>query len=443
MFNLFKSKKTLQSVGSRGGWFPLSISEPFSGAWQKNIEWKRKDVLSHFAIFSCISLIASDISKLWVNYVVEDSNGIWVKTKNPFNVIDKPNNYQNRMQFFESWVNSKLIRGNAYILKGRDSNGKVNRLYVLHPDFVYPVVSDDGQVFYQLSQDNINGLEKDSITVPASEIIHDRFNCLYHPLVGLSPIFACGLAAYGGIKIMENSARHFGNMSRPSGILVAPGAISPETAQLLKDNWEKNYSGDNYGKTAVLGDDLKYQPITITAVESQMVEQLKLSADIVCSTFHVPAYKVIGNAPAYNNIEALEATYYSQCLQVLIEAIELLLDEGLEVKSGSGFEFDLDGLLRMDTKTQIETLGSGVNRAIYSPNEARKKLNLTPVSGGDSPLIQQQNYSLEALAKRDAKDDPFSNKDSSEPVIVEDEEKKIFEVLYKMKNAIKGIDYNA
>lgn len=415
---IFSKKKEVEQVNKStsylspstgGGWFPTIINEPFQGAWQRNIAWKRKDVAAHFAIFSCISLIASDISKLWVNYVKEDSQGIWNKsTFGIYNVINNPNHYQNRMQFFESWVISKMLRGNAYILKGRDRSGNVNKMYVLHPDYVTPLVSDSGDVYYQLAGDDLNGITETGVTVPASEIIHDRFNCLFHPLVGLSPIFACGLPAAAGLKIMKNSFTHFGNLSRPSGILTAPGAISDESAKRLKEHWEANYSGENFGKTAVLGDDLKYQPITITAVESQMVEQLKLSADIVCATFHVPPYKVIGNAPAYNNIEALEAAYYSQCLQVLIEAIELLLDGGLEVPANTGFEFDLDGLLRMDTKTQLETLGVGVNRGIYAPNEARKRLNMKRIEGGDSPYLQQQNYSLEALAKRDALEDPFN-----------------------------------
>lgn len=45
--------------------------------------------------------------------------------------------------------------------------------------------------------DNLSTLEE-GLTVPASEIIHDRMNCLFHPLVGISPIFACGLAAMAG-----------------------------------------------------------------------------------------------------------------------------------------------------------------------------------------------------------------------------------------------------
>lgn len=437
-------KSYLSAVSSpgSGGWFSWIVSEANTGDWQKNIEWKRKDVVSHFAIFSCISLIASDISKLRINLMREDSSAIRNKIKyGKFDVVNKPNHYQNRIQFFESWIISKLSRGNTYVLKGRNNQGDVVKLYVLSPDCVRVLVSDTGEIFYQLSQDNLTGVEATNVTVPASEIIHDRFNCLYHPLVGLSPIFACGLAAYGGIKMIKNSVNLFGNMSKPGGILTAPGAISETNAALIKKHWEENYGGDNRGKTAVLGDDLKYTPINIvSAVDSQLVEQLKLTADIVCATFHVPPYKVIGNAPAYNNIEALEAAYYSQALQVLIESIELLLDEELETPEKTGFEFDLDGLLRMDAKTQVETLGAGVNKAIYAPNEARKKLNLKPVDGGDSPYLQQQNFSLSALSKRDTLEDPFSKQQVSAPI---DEEKQMLEFSMNLRKELRGIKYDA
>lgn len=441
--NLFKKKSTNSvTTPGKGGWFSWVVNEPFTGAWQKNVEWKRKDVVSHFAIFSCISLIASDISKLAINFTREDSDGIWNKVPfGKFNIVNKPNHYQNRMQFFESWLISKLSRGNTYILKGRGKDNTVEKLYVLSPDCVQVLVSDSGDIFYQLSQDNLVGNDQTNVTVPASEIIHDRFNCLFHPLVGLSPIFACGLAAYGGINMLKNSVNHFGNMSNPGGIITAPGSISDENAAKIKSSWDENYGGDNRGKTAVLGDDLKYTPVNIvSAVDSQLVEQLKLTADIVCATFHVPPYKVIGNAPAYNNIEALEAAYYSQALQVLIESIELLLDEQLDTPVKSGFEFDLDGLLRMDAKTQVETLGSGVNKAIYAPNEARKKLNLKPVDGGDSPYLQQQNFSLEALSKRDTLEDPFNEPRAPTEI---DEEKQLLQFSMMLRKELRGVKYDA
>lgn len=426
------TKKSYSHVtgSSTGGWWPL-VREPFAGAWQQNIEWRRETVLAYHAIFACITLIASDISKLRVK-LVKEAGGIWTEIPyGNYKVLDTPNTYQNHIQFFERWIISKLTRGNTYVLKGRDRNGKVTKLYVLHPDMVCPLVSGDGQVFYQLSQDNLSGITETGVTVPASEIIHDRFNCLFHDLVGLSPIFACGLAAYNALKMQENSTKLYLNGARPSGILTAPGAITNDTAARLKSHWESNYGGDNYGKVAVLGDDLKYEPLTVTAEEGQMVEQLRLNAEIVCSTFHVPKYKVISDAPSYNNIEALEQQYYSQCLQVLIESIELLLDDGLEIPDGTGAEFDLDGLLRMDSKTQIETLKAGVGSSIYSPNEARKKMNLAPAKGGDSPLSQQQNFSLEALAKRDAKADPFAKEASAPVTTPPTQERALLEMIQK------------
>ncbi|MNU03698.1 Phage portal protein [compost metagenome] len=74
------------------------------------------------------------------------------------------------------------------------------------------------------------------MVVPAREIIHDTMICLFHPLVGVSPIYACGLAAMQGMAIQDQSAQFFANGSKPSGILTAPKSISDETAQRLKEH---------------------------------------------------------------------------------------------------------------------------------------------------------------------------------------------------------------
>lgn len=399
--------KALQSPPDRGGWWPL-IRESFSGAWQHNITISHDTVLSFHAVFACQTLIASDISKLRIKLVAQDGDGIWSEVKNGAYspVLRKPNDFQNRMQFFENWVLSKLQRGNAYILKQRDGRGVVVKLYVLDPQLVTPLVSDSGEVFYELRVDNLTGV-RDRVIVPAREIIHDRFNCFFHPLVGLSPIFANGLAATHGVSIQTNSTQFFQNGSQPGGVLTAPGAIEDPTAARLKAYWDANYTGANRGKVAVLGDGLKYEQMTTKAVDAQLIEQLKWTAEVVCSTYHVPPYKIgIGQMPTYNNVQSLNVEYYSQCLQVLIEAIELCLDEGLATGESLGTEFDLDGLMRMDSATLMEVLDKAKGK--MTPNEQRKRLDLKPKAGGDSVYMQQQDFSMEALAKRDALPDPFS-----------------------------------
>jgi HK97 family phage portal protein len=388
-------------LNNRGGWLPI-IREPFAGAWQQGVEIKRDLVLTQHAVFACMTLIASDIAKLRCRLVERDANGIWKEASNPAYspVLRKPNGIQTRIQFWESWMLSKLSNGNAYVLKGRDARDVVTTMHVLDPNRVQPLVSPGGEVFYRLGSDNVSGLETD-ITVPAREIIHDRMNCLFHPLVGLSPIFAAALAAQQSLNIQTDAANFFANGAMPAGVLTAPGEISESTAREMKEEWDAKFSGKNAGKVAVLGSGLKFEAMRMQSTDAQLVEQLRWTADVVCSAFHVPPYKIgIGAMPSYNNIQALNVEYYSQALQIQIESAELLLDEGLAIKDPFGTEFDIDDLLRMDTVTQTTAAKEAVAGSIMAPNEGRRKLNLPPVKGGEEPLSQQQNWPLGVLAER-------------------------------------------
>jgi len=383
----------------------MRVMESFTGAWQQNVVLDRETVLSYFAVYACITLIASDIAKLRMKLVQQDDDDIWSEVTSPAYspVLRKPNAYQNRIQFWETYFLSKLTRGNTYVLKQRDARNVVIREYVLDPDRTRPLIADDGSVFYELGYSRLHQIGESGIVVPAREIIHDRFNCIYHPLVGTSPIWAAATSAAQGAAIQGASAKFFKNASQPGGILTAPGAISDTTASRLKNTWEQNFTGDNAGRVAVLGDGLKYERLAMTAEESQLIDQLKWTADVVCSVFHVPPYKTgLGPLPVNANIQALNVEYYSQCLQSLIEAAELCQDEGLECPPGTGTEFDIENLLRMDSTTLMTVLKEGVQGSIMAPNEARRRIDLPPVPGGDSPMAQQQYYSLEALANRAA-----------------------------------------
>lgn len=392
----------LRPVDSRGGWWPI-IRESFSGAWQQNVEVRTDTVLTYSAVYSCISRIAADVGKLRMKLVEQDKNGIWSEVESPAfaPVLRKPNRYQTRIKFFEQWITSKLIFGNTYVLKARDGRNVVTALYVLDPNRVTPLVAPDGSVFYQLLRDDLAQVGDDVIAIPASEIVHDTMVTLFHPLVGVSPIYACGLAAVQGVRIQTNSANFFGNGARPSGILTAPGEITNDTAARLKNTWETNFSGTNYGRVAVLGDGLKFEAMNITAEDSQLIEQLKWSAETVAACFHVPPFMIgIGSPPAANP-EFLTLIYYTQCLQKLIESIELLLDEGLELPRPFGTEFDLDGLLRMDSESQVRAVRDIVGAGVMSPNEGRRKFDLKPVPGGETPFLQEQNWPIQHLASRE------------------------------------------
>lgn len=403
-------KKALSPVPAGRGWWPV-IRESFPGAWQRNVEVRAESVLSFHAVFACQTLIASDISKLRIKLVRQTDDRIWEEVDNwSYPVLYKPNRFQTRIQFIECWVLSKMRSGNTYVLlqRGKDDRGleRVEAMYVLDPNRVTPLLTETGDVYYRLDADELSGIGQD-IVVPARDIIHDRFNCLFHPLVGLSPIFANGLAATHGLSIQNDSTLFFQNGAQPGGILTAPGHISDETAKRLKEYWDTNFSGKNAGKVAVVGDGLKYEAMRAKATDSQVIEQLRWTAEVVCSTYHVPPYKVgLGQPPSVGSVQSWNLDYYTSCLQVLIEAIEILLDEGLGLRGEGqdgpnlGVEFDLDDLLRMDTATQYDVAQKA--KGMLTLDEQRRKINAPPIEGGETIYLQQQDHSLAAIAARDA-----------------------------------------
>ncbi len=377
MWNLLRRTRKNQKSGRdvrEAGWTSLfqAVAEPFSGAWQQGVKADPEAVLSFHAVFACISLISQDIAKMRLRLMQTDAHGIRRETRRGdiARLCRRPNAQQNRIQFFELWLNAKLRHGNTVVLKIRNARGQIKELRILDWSRVEPLVADDGEVFYRITPDRNCGITE-AVTVPAREVIHDRFNCFFHPLIGLPPVYAAGLAATQGHHIQENSTSFFRNGGRPSGVIEIPGSITEENAKKLKSNWDSGYTGENAGKTAILSNGAKYNPTTFSPVDAQTVEQLKMTAEIVCSVFRVPAYKIgVGQPPSSDNVEALEQQYYSQCLQTLIESIELLLDEALP---RDGRDYDPD-VLQKAVNDAVANIPQPADGKSLTPDDVRPML---------------------------------------------------------------------
>lgn len=396
------------------GWttiFDSSVDPSYH--FQRDLHISREHAEAHWAVFACQTLIASDIGKLGVKLTqYDDKANIYREVDSPSvsPFLRKPNDYQTWQEFIEQWILSKVgSAGNAYILKERDRSNDVVAAYVLDPCRVTPLISTSGRVFYRLGHNYLAKVQESDFVVPASEIMHDKMYCLYHPLIGVSPLYACALPAVQGLDIQTNATRFFRNSSVPSGILVSAQRVDDELAEKYQKRWETRYGGKQRGRVAVLGNGLEYKTVTQNAVDSQLVEQLKLTAEMVCTAYHVPPYKIgVGATPTYQNAEVLNQIYYSDCIQALVQKVEGLLNAGLSLpQKNYRVQLDEDDLLRMDKSAQMEFIARGVEKAVFAPNEARQKFNLPPVKGGQSPMLQQQNYSLAALDKRDSLPNPF------------------------------------
>ena len=399
-----RAEKALHAVSDwRGGW--RTINEPFTGAWQQNCEEKQGTLLCYPTLYACLDSISSDVGKLPFTLQQLQANGIWKYVENSAYspVLRKPNHYQTQQQFRESWIMSKLIHGNTYVLKGRDERGVVTRLYVLDPNRVLPMVSDTGDVFYQLNYPTSDNLlprdyPAENIVVPAREIIHDRLNTFHHQLIGVPPVCAAHWPAVKNMKILRNATTFFANGANPGGILTAPAGMSETDAGQVRDYWNSNFQGENSGKVAVIGADMKFTAFAFKSADSQMVEQMRYSDEQICQPFGVPPFIVgIGSIPAGMKVDDMMGLYYQRALQKHIEAMENLLDEGLGISRPLGVELDLEPLLRMDPQRRAEVWGKLTNDGIAAPNEARLPFNLPPLEGGDTVYMQQQDFPLDQV----------------------------------------------
>lgn len=417
--------------------------ESFPGAWQQNVELRNeRDLLSFPPVYACVTLIADDISKLRLCterlMTFEKSPSIWSEITSPkTDVLRRPNTYQTTVQFVNAWMISRLVWGNVYVLKERDLRGVVNGLHILDACRVTPLVAPNGEVFYRLGTDYLAGLdgEGDWIGVPASEIIHDRVSPLWHPLVGVAPLYAAALAGTLGLSIQNNATTFFGNASRPSGILQTPLAIDKAQATTIKEEWQTNYGGDNRGKTAVLGGDIKYTPLGMAAEEAQQTEQFEQSALVVSMAYKVPPYKLgLKSNLTFSNMGQLDQDYYKSCLQSHMVNFESACGVGLALPSDMRVNIDERDLARMDPQSRATIAKERQSAGSLTINEARADEGQRPIDGGNEAYIQQQNYAVSQLAKRPPPDAepkpapepaPAPEPPAPAPVAEDDDEKAI------------------
>lgn len=370
-------------------------------------------LLSSSTVYACITGISADIAKLPLK-LMQKSGDIWEEIAEShgnspdsavLQLFSRPNHYQNSIEFIEQWMLSKLLHGNTYALKQRDERGNVDALYILHPLNVTPFISDSGDVFYQLKLDALNQSFTDGVLVPAREIIHDRIAGLWHPLVGVSPLFACAHTATLQSRITDSQSTLAGNKGMPGGFLYHPGHLSDEDALALKEAWQSGFTGDNAGKVAVLADGLKFEAATMTALNQQLAEQLKWTNEDIARAFHYPIWLLAGPQQPHTTPEQSNTAYFTGCLQIHIEKLEKCLGEGLSIAPDKRINLDEENLLRMDKASLIDLLNKSAR--ILTVNEQRQKLNAGPIAGGNTVYLQEQDHSLQALDARDRGPDPF------------------------------------
>lgn len=376
-------------------WMNGSVREPFAGAWQAGLRDAADagpNLYAHSAVYACINIISSDISRMEIQVLRKRPDGSREEhTNHPATrLFHSPNPIQTPLQFIQQYITSKLMFGNTYVLLLRDARGVVNEMYVLDPRKVQPLVTEKGDVFYKLGRDYLTGTDQDQF-LPSSDLLHDRTVTLWHPLVGVTPMFAAMVPAQVGSRIQLNAERFFANMSLPGGFLQAPGKIDEKVARRLQSEWEQNYSKKGMGKVAVLTNGLDFKALTMKAVDAEMAVLLKMSTEEVARAFRVPLTKLGDPSKMnYRNNEQAERDYFNNALHHYVEAAEQCFEKALALSSDVEIEFDASSLFRMDTEARYTAHQSALNAGWKSINEVRAEEDLPPVKGGEEPRTQMQ-----------------------------------------------------
>jgi HK97 family phage portal protein len=389
-------RATAPSPGGALWHWPSNGDRGPPGAWQRNLNsnWLGQELIAFSAVYACINRIASDISKLPpIVYAVDPKTNAKTPQRADYYVqlMNRPNDFQTHGDFMYAFVQSYLMQGNTYVYCRRNRRDEITAMNVLNPYRTTPLIAEDGSIYYRCAEDLLAGIDSGQI-VPARDMIHHRLPLLPgFPLVGVTPIFAAAASSAVGLKILQNSQQFFANAARPSGMLISDVKIADPEAARIRQDFDSAYRGEGIGKTALLSGGLKWEPLTITAQDAQLIEQLRWSVEDVGRVFSVPSF-MLGDTSrvSYRNTEMLARMYLQQCLSAHIKAIEERFQAAFEFGPGFAFELDLSALLRTEIDVRYQAYQLALNSGWQSINEVRAQEGLDPIEGGEVPRVQMQ-----------------------------------------------------
>ncbi|WP_461184035.1 phage portal protein [Trueperella pyogenes] len=269
--------------------------------------------------------------------------------------------------FVAETVSSMAQRGNAYWhvkRKGYDVVDVVN----LNP-LMMSAYYDDGKPVYYYEGRHI----------PAADIIHLRLLRQPGILDGLGPLQACASKIKGALDTAYFGSTWTKTGGAPPGLLTTDQALSKQQAEEYKAQANTTMQYEN--GIAVLGSGLKYQKLYFTPAELEFIETQRENVAAIARMFGIPAKKLLvsleGSSDTYSNAEQENQQFYRETLMGYLREIEEALT--FLAPRGTHVRFNVDGLLRADTKTRYEAHQIGINAGFLTIAEVREIEGLGPM----------------------------------------------------------------
>lgn len=418
MFGFGKNKKLEQELAEMRSQFdrlqnaivtPSEWSEYFtsvqasSGALVTHDSAKRSA-----AVYACTRLIAGAVALLPLPIYERTADGSRKQVEHPawwlFN--ESPYASLTACSFWEWMVSSMLMRGDGLAQIIRNKNGQPLSFMPLPRECV-DIESKDGALVYYVQDDTKR------YALPADDVLHFA-GYGFDGIKGESVIKYAARQAVGTALAADDFAgEFFANGAHPSMVVTYPEGIAPtkEQQEFLRDQFTERYVGKgNRQKPMLLVNGGKVEPVSLSAEDAQLLETRKFQVIEIARAFGVPPH-MVGETSASTSwgsgIEQMSIGFVRYTLGPHLRRIEQEINRKLWPKSYKFFaEFNRDGLLAGDSKTESEVIGKSLGgpgaQGWMTVNEARRLKNLPPVPGGNElPLTLATTQAAPAGDKPD------------------------------------------
>lgn len=391
-------------------------------------------------VHRCIQLISNSASAVKIDVFSGDTK---LDNHELISLLERPNPLQSGVEYFSSLYSYLLISGNSYLLRDTEGFTPPRELYLLRPDRIE--IKANESIIPESYNYVIDGVTRNVYRVdPRTGQGQIKQIKLWSPLddfYGLSPIMASAynidqhnLAGMHNVALLKNGCT-------PSGMLkfeptdetgMSTQLTDDQRARLLEDLEFRFQGTHNSGRPMLLEGNFSYQQLGLNPKDMDFLELLNLSAREIALCFGVPAQLIgIPDSQTYSNMETAKLALYEETVIPLLSRVESDLNEYLSplYDGDIRIQYDLDSIPAMAEKRKqvYENVVQGVNAGILTRNEARDRLGLEEVTGGDDLYIPSNLFPIGETET--------SPEDSAKPVEV-DEAEKAFEEIYGTKEEV-------
>lgn len=374
------------------------ITGPSAGLVEDQIRGGVDAALQISTIWRCVDLLSKTMATLPLFTYLRLGNGQReLARERPLYILlhDSPNDRMTTAEFWGAMMVNWLLRGNAYARLDRSDNGDVTAMWPMPADQVTPYLMDTGELSY------IYQVDGKQFLLLAQDVLHikDQGN----GIVGMSRVDFMGAAITEAARAQAQATRVFKNGDKPAGLLMVDRVLTDEQRKTVRRNFQEIAEGSE-SRLFVLEASMKYEPVSLTPNEVQLLTTRQFGVEELCRWFGVPPVLVgHSNVTAWGTgIEQIIDGFYKLTVRPALVQIEQAITKRVLTAAQRAqytVEYSLDALLRANAPARFELYAKGVQNGITTRNECRQLENLPPIPGADVLTAQVNLVPIQMLGR--------------------------------------------